>query len=288
MRDPGNLPELLARDLAEVDWPAPEQIRTRARRRTIRRAVGAPVAVLLVVASVWLLAGPSRDGGLADEPVGSGVSVSASPSAAASYTLPPGWFGPGDLVQPDDVDPGYTLENEHAFAPGEYPAWPFAVDQCDAYAGLNVTAFRSYTWMRINIVAREGKSGGPADIHAELNRYPTQAVAKQVMLDVRRVVAACGEFSYAGGEASTDERPARVVHTYAIEDRGFAADESLLVRHVTESVDARTGELLPGDQSRSVEIMAAVRVGDRVTVLTTHQNDADRMRGIATKAARRL
>ncbi|GAA4708101.1 hypothetical protein [Phytohabitans rumicis] len=291
MRDPGNLPQLLAQDLAEVDWPAPDQIRARARRRTIRKAVAAPAAVLLVVASVWLLVGPGRDGGLADDPVGGSgpsASPSASPSVAASYTMPAGWFGPEDLVQPADVGAGYTLENENAFAPGEYPTWSFNADECDAYAGLRITAFRSYTWMRINIVAPGGDDAAVPAVHAELNSYPTATVAKQVMSDVRAMVGACAEFSYAGGEASTEARPARVVHTYSVEGERFAGDESVLIRHVTRSVDASTGEVLPGDQAVIPEILAVVRVGDRVEVLSTYQDDRDRMREIATKAARRL
>ncbi|MBF9135549.1 hypothetical protein I0C86_42680 [Plantactinospora sp. S1510] len=282
MRDPGNLPQLLARDLAGVTWLAPDEIRARARRRTVRKVAAAPVVLLMVMTSLWLLAGPGRDRGLVGDPVGDG-GAPLGPSAAAV----PGWFGPEDLAQPDDVGAGYTLENEHAFAPGEYPAWTFSLEHCDAYPPLNVTAFRSYTWMRINIVALKGDDTGTTDVHTELTRYPVP-IADQVMTDVRRVVQTCGDFGYASGEASTEERPARTRHTYTIESQDFAGDDSLLIRQVTESRDARTGELLPGDESLLVTILTVVRVEDRVEVLQTYLNDADRMRKIATKAARRL
>jgi hypothetical protein len=282
MRDPGNLPQLLARDLAGVTWLAPDEIRARARRRTVRKVAAAPVVLLMVVTSLWLLAGPGRDRGLAGDPVGDD-GAQPGPSAAAEQ----GWFGPDDLAQPDDVGAGYTLENEHAFAPGKYPTWTFSLEHCDAYAALNVTAFRSYLWMRINIVALKGDDIGTSDVHTELTRYPAP-LADQVMTDVRRVVQTCDDFSYASGEASTEERPAWTRHTFRIGSRDFAGDESLLIRHVTESRDARTGELLHGEQSVIVTILTVVRVEDRVEVLQTYQDDADRMRKIATKAARRL
>jgi hypothetical protein len=283
MRDPANLPDLLARDLAAVDWPAPGQIRSRARRRTIGKAVAAPVAVLLVVASVWTLAGPGRGGGLAEDPFGG----NGSPPGP-TVSLPVGWFGPEILPQPQDVGPGYELDNEHAYAPGEYPAWPFAMEQCEAYAGLGVRAYRGYTWMRGNIVTQQRGTGATGDVHTELRSYPGVTVAKQVVSEVRRTVEACPEYSYNGGEASTEERPGRVVHTSTIEDQDFAGEQSLLIRRVARSVDATTGELLPGDQSVGVSILAVVRVRDRVEVLYMELDDADRMREIAAKAARRL
>lgn len=287
MRDPANLPDLLARDLAAVDWQAPGQIRSRARRRTVRNVLAAPVAALLVVASVWLLAGPGQGGGLAEDPVG-GNGQSPSPSASPSVSLPPGWFGPEILLQPQDVGPGYELGNEYAYAPGEYPAWRFEMEQCEAYAGLGVRAFLGYTWMRHNTVARRQDTSTTGDVHAELRSYAGVTAAKQVMSDVRKIVEVCPEYSYDGGEASTEERPGKVVHTSTIVDQDFAGEESLLVRRVTRGVDARTGELLPGDQSVGVNILAVIRVQDRVEVLDTDLNDLGRMREIAAKAGQRL
>jgi hypothetical protein len=291
MRDPAKLPDLMARDLAAVDWLAPGQIRGRARRRTIRNVVAAPVAALLVVASVWLLAGPGQGGGLAEDPVGgNGPSASSPPNSPSrpAASLPAGWFGPEILLQPQDVGPGYELGNENAYAPGEYPAWPFAMEQCAAYAGLGVRAFLGYTWMRHNTVARRADTATKGDVHAELRSYAGVTAAKQVVSDAREVVTACREYSYDGGEGSTEERPGKVVHTSTVVDQDFAGDQSLLVRRVTRGVDARTGELLPGNQSVGVELLAVIRVQDRVEVLQTDQDDPDRLRAIAAKAGQRL
>jgi hypothetical protein len=276
MRDPGNLPHLLARDLAGVRWPEPAQIRARGRRRTLRTVAAAPLVLAVVVASVWLVARPAAD---------RAAPVPGGGRSSTPATVPPGWFGPEDLVQPADVGEGYHLTNEHAYAPGEYPAWAFAMGNCAAFEGLGITVPPPYTWMRINIVARDGDTSGESDVHAELNRYQG-IVAEQVMTDARRALEACADFSYEGGEASTEERPARTVHQIRVVDEGFAGEDAFMTRHYVYAVDPRTGERL--DSQESISLTVAVRVGDRVEVLMTSQDDANRMREIAVRAARRL
>ncbi|MFC0534120.1 hypothetical protein [Phytohabitans kaempferiae] len=282
MRDPGNLPNLLARDLADARWPEPAEIRARGRRRTVRAVVAAPAALVVLVTSVWLLAGPVADRA-APAPGGGDPTSAPAPDGG---DRPPGWFGPEALVQPEDVGERHHLTNEHAYAPGEYPTWTFSVDACGAYAGLGVTAPLDYLWMRINIVTPDGDTSGALGIHAELASYP-QTGAEQVMEDVRRVIEACAEYGYAGGEASTEERPARVEHEYEVLEEGFAGDDSLLIRHLVRSLDARTGEPVSPEQD-IVSIKAVVRVGDRVEVIQSDQGDPARMREIAIRAARRL
>ena len=181
------------------------------------------------------------------------------------------------------------MDNEQAFAPGEDPSWSFSMDQCPAYRALGIEEPHAYTWKRINIVTdRVGSegSGGDRDVFANLTRYPA-GVAERVMADARRALAACPEYSYEGGEASTDERPARTVHRYILLADGFAGDDSLMARQTYHSVDARTGQRLTNVQA-GVALVAAVRVGDRVEVLETYQDDPTRLREIAVRAARRL
>jgi hypothetical protein len=67
---------------------------------------------------------------------------------------------------------------------------------------------------------------------------------------------------------------------------GFAGADAFMMRHYVYSVDARTGERLPIQES--ISLTAAVRVDDRVEVLMTYQDDPARMREIAVRAARRL
>jgi hypothetical protein len=288
MRDPANrLPELadlLARDLAHVHWPAPDGIRARARRRSLRTALAAPLAVLVLVTSVWLLARPAENRAIP------GPAASVTPTATRSLetTEPPGWVGAEVLVRPADVGAGYGVDNVYTYAPGEYPTWQFDLQPCAAYNALGVTAYRDYTWMGGHTVAKQVTTNTPGDVHAQLMRYPDSAAAARVVADVRRVVRACANFDDAGGEASTEERPARVVHRYGKIDEGFAGDESLLLRHRVEHVDASTGKRLPDHQNASVEMIAVVRVGDLVEILLTDQDDPARMRRIAVAAARHL
>lgn len=275
MRDPGELPRLLARDLADVRWPQPTQIRARGRRRTLRTVAVAPLALVLLLASVWLVVRPSHQDAT-PPPVGSTPTVS----------LPAGWFGPDALVQPADVGEGYHLDNEHAFAPGEDPSWSFSMKQCPAYSALGIAEPHPYTWRRINIVTEQASGGGDRDVFANLTRYPA-TVGQQVMTDARRAVAACPEYSYAGGEGSTDERPARTVHRRTLLQEGFAGDDSLMTRHTYHTVDARTGERLTNVQEGTA-LTVALRVGDRVEVLETYHDDPAWLREIAVRAARRL
>jgi hypothetical protein len=275
MPDPHDLPHLLARDLADVRWPPPTRIRARGRRRTLRTVAVAPVAVVLILASVWLLVRPSHQDA-APPPVGSTPTVS----------VPVGWFGPEALVQPADVGEGYHLDNQHAFAPGEDPSWSFSMDQCPAYAGLGIEKPHAYTWKRINIVTEQAGAGGDRDVFANLSRYPANA-AQQVMADARQAVAACPEYSYEGGEGSTKERPARTVHRRTILQEGFAGDDSLMIRHTYHTVDASTGRRLT-DVQEGTALIVAMRVGDRVEVLETYHDDPAWLREIAVRAARRL
>lgn len=76
MRDETTFVEQLHRDLREVRWPEPAEIRARARRRSRRTAVLAAVAVLVVVSASAVAVG--------DRSGRRGLAPAASPSRPAA------------------------------------------------------------------------------------------------------------------------------------------------------------------------------------------------------------
>jgi len=284
---PDNLEELanrLARDFTTVRWPEPGQIRARARRRTVRTAAGAPLAVILVVVAVaWALragsASPSSTGPAAGPP-------RTLPATTATTPVDDGTSIPIDaLLQPEDVGPARHVENEYTYPGGVYPAWTFSHEQCPAYAGLKIRAFLKYDFMRIHQIAPDR----PEDfdslaVFVEAHRYPDDTAAT-VMGDVRRIVAACRRYDGGPSEASTPERPAHGVHTLTLLDDAFAGSESLLIRHHTISVDDRTGEQV-GDPITMIYVV--VRVNDLVTTIGRYTDDRAAVQALGSRAAARL
>jgi hypothetical protein len=284
----------LARGLTSVRWAEPDELRTRARRRTVRTVVTVPVVVFLIVLAVtW--GARAGFGGPWSGPAG------ADPSATGPATIEPTTTvtttvattsAPGDrtsipieaLLQPDDVGPARHLDNVYTWAPGGYPAWTFSHDQCPAFTGLKITAFQTYQYRRIHHVAPDRPEDfNTQNVFVEADRYPGDTAAT-VVGDVRRVVAACARFEGAS-EASSPERPAHTVHTFALLDQGFAGSESLLVRHRVVSVEDSTGTPV-GEPI--VMTYAVVRVNDIVTIVGQYTEDQAALRDLGVKAAARL
>jgi hypothetical protein len=284
---PDNLEQLrtrLARDLTTVSWPEPGQIRAQARRRTMRTVVAAPLAVVLVVAAVaWALragsASPSSYGPAAGPPHRP-AATAATPSVDDGTSIPI-----EALLQPDDVGPARHIENENTWSAGAYPAWTFSKDQCPAYAGLKLTAYQDYQFMRIHQVVPDRREDfNLLTVFVEAHRYPGDTAAT-VMGDVRRIVAACPRFDSGPSEASTPERPAHGVHALTVLDEGFAGTESLLIHDRSTSVDDRTGDTI-GEPI--VMIYAVVRVNDLVTTIGRYTEDRAAVQDLGPRAAARL
>jgi hypothetical protein len=188
------------------------------------------------------------------------------------------------LLQSEDVGTGVVVENEYTLVAGEEATtWFMNLDGCPSYAGLHVTAWQRYTFLRgRNLVV--GPVGEPGDtVFASVARYPL-ASARQFVTDVNRVAAACPVVVSPGGEASTPQKPMHTRHTWSVIGQGFAGDQSVLVRHKVYDVVDATGATTLYDTS----IIAVVRVGDVVAVLERYLDDPAALKSLAIKAATRI
>jgi hypothetical protein len=282
------LVDRIANDLAAVNWPSPEEIRSRARRRTILTSVAAPIAVALLLVGSWAaLAGRPHDQ-LRPAPAASGTvsSVpSTSPSPLPTFVVPgdPAWIGPEAMLQPADVGPGMRLHNEDSFEPRENVSLTFDVDSnCARYHGLGV--HREYQYMRVHDIEREAEYNGVDAVRVEIARY-SDKLARQVMADIRQVVDTCATSTFDSTEASTPSHPALAIHYWALLDSGFVGDDSLLLRHEVYTRDKLTGEKLGED---TVTVFAIVRLADLITIVQSDNLTPERMRQLGRSAATRL
>jgi len=97
-----DLAQRLAADLGRVSWPAAEQIRREAKRRSRRTAFAASFCVLLLLSGVWV--GTARPFHRS-APV---ETFAAAPRPVATTIGPgdPAWIPPEALLTPEDVGPG--------------------------------------------------------------------------------------------------------------------------------------------------------------------------------------
>ena len=296
MRDLRNLPDRLVDDLAAVRWPDPAEIRRRGCRRTYRTAVGAPLAVLLVLAAVWAvprlsadrLAGPVAGRPSADAGRPSADASSPAPNAGTlptplpTFVLPgnPSWIPPEALLRPADVGPGFRLSDEDTFEPGEEVFWAFDLDgRCPGYSAPDMSGYQRFLHMRVHTVEKDAESNGEQAVRQQVVRYPGDT-AKRVIAEAFLVVEKCSRYT-GPSEASLPDRPAMAEHDWTVLDRDFAGDESMLVRHDVRAVETATGQTLNSTR----ELYAVIRVRDLVAVLQTDHYDERRMAELAARAA---
>ncbi|MGR6317217.1 hypothetical protein Q2K19_06890 [Micromonospora soli] len=254
MRDDVTFVELLQRDLREVRWPEPAEIRTTARRRSRRTAVAAAAAVL-AVASVSAVA-VGRAGTPTPAPPGTGVGGRAEISAEAMLT-------PADVPAETDERLGDTGLDERVRVDD-------ILRTCAQEQGLPtdqaVSRYsRSQTLMGTVEVDGFAPYRRPV-ISQDVYRLDPGA-ADRLFADLDRSVAACAGW----GQMSRVQRDqgmvdTTVVHQWTVAASAFAGDQAILLRHtMSVEADPATGEpvaIPPRPEDRLV-----VRVGDLVTVL---------------------
>jgi hypothetical protein len=275
----------LDRELPDVRWEGAATLRALGTRRRRGRAAAltAAAAVTVVAVGTWAVAG---------RPDAAPAPVAPPPSPRSSSPVGPSPVGPSPtvaplipsaaLLQPEDVRPGYEAQNYFFYQPGDHPAWPFAADDCPRFDDLHVDAFLRYTAMSGQMVGAPGDTAGDTFVHTEARRFPGD-LARAVMADVERVVGACALYPTEGGESSTEDRPTTLERSFAVLDRGFAGDESLLVRQRIDTLDADGSPV-----DRSVLLYAVVRVGDLVAITEFDRDDPQRMRALGVATAARL
>ncbi|MGW3608378.1 hypothetical protein ACWD6N_00590 [Micromonospora sp. NPDC005163] len=280
MRDDLAFVERVHRDLRDVRWPEPQEIRARARRRNRRTAVTATVVLVITGASAVAVVGNGRG------PTPPPVAASASPTAPARGEIAAdALLQPANLAQPAQVQLSQS-------GLGEMVVVENMLGYCREEQGM-APAWQTSRWSRALTMLREPAEAadtGPDDFLLSQDLYRvTPEAAGSFFADLDRLVAPCAEWRSVGPyEVAGRKGTGTAVHQWAVVQRDFAGDGAALLRHtVSQPRDQKTGKAI-GDE-HSPTSTAVVRVGDLITVLSLGRNSSEpELRRLAVVAARRM
>jgi hypothetical protein len=267
MRDQVDLSQRLAADLGRVRWPAPEELREIARRRSRRAALAASLAVLLLMSGVGVVATRPFQ-----RPV-ERIDLYGPVAAPAPTTIgphDPAWIPPEALLSPEDIGPG--LITQWTLVDQDQPVgdWAFSFTPCPDYPRVR-TYEGGYLFRRKQTLAYPPKIKGQpgtevAVLHQTVMRLPGDG-ARQLVDEAVDAVTVCPNYlsSYANwGDQAVGPPKIPASHAWRLVDRDFAGDESLLYE------DRRSGK---GYGDLGAAAVLVIRVGDLVT--TVEQLDSD-------------
>ncbi|SCF33241.1 hypothetical protein GA0070216_11019 [Micromonospora matsumotoense] len=271
----------LHRDLREVHWPEPAEIRARARRRSRRTAVLSAVTVLVVLA-------------------GSATAVSRGPTGSPTPTAPVGAPAPfasrssvpvvvparveiplAALLTPADL-PVKTGPRLGTTGLAETVQVDPLLESCgrerEVAAQLPVSrASRSQTLLRpgarVDVPIAKVLSQDVYRIELPRGRW--------LFGEIDRLLNACADWTLSASMLTADQQPARTEqeHSWEPAARDFAGDQSVLLRHVARQPREQVGGEAVG-RLPVVETTLVVRVGDLVTVVAPAPDTvADRVDG---------
>ncbi|MEV4770915.1 hypothetical protein [Micromonospora humida] len=261
----------LHRDLREVRWPEPAELRARARRRSRRTAVLSTVTVLVVLAGAAVAARERPTG-----PATPTAPVAAPVSAPVRTEIPL-----DALLTPADL-PTKTGERLGDTGLGEAVRIDPLLESCgrerDISAQLSVSrASRSQTLLRPTT-----RAGRPATPVLSQDVYRIElARGRWLFGEIDRLLNACAEWTLSASTLAADQQPVATEqeHRWEPAARDFAGDQSVLLRHVASQPRAQTGGR-PVGAAASIETTLVVRVGDLVTVVVPAPDTvADRVDG---------
>ncbi|MFY1619336.1 hypothetical protein [Micromonospora sp. WMMD736] len=273
MPDDPTFVEQIQRELRDVRWPGPEEIRVRARRRSQRRIAVATVVLALAGVSAVAVAAPGK-----------------SPAPGLPAAAPTRHEIPLDaLLQPADLSQQVEAQLSQSGL-GEPVRMDYRLEVCRTSQGRssgNVYSIlsRSQTFVPSatpNLTQSDGV------VTQDLFRLTPDA-AVQLLATLDDVIAPCAEWTSVGKyEAGGARGTGMATHRWAVVQRGFAGDGAVLLRHTqTQAVDQKTGK--PIASVPQPDITAVVRVGDLITVLKVGEagTELDLPR-LAEVAARRM
>ncbi|MER7330252.1 MULTISPECIES: hypothetical protein [unclassified Micromonospora] len=279
MRDETTFVDQLHRELRDVRWPEPAEIRARARRRSRRTALGAAAVTAVTVLTV-------AASGMVDHVDGDRPLATAAGATAARSDAPVRAAIPMEaLLQPEDLPeketPRLTVTGIHE---------PIRIDgeltKCLRNRGLPAAAEPS-RYSRSQTVMGVRPPGEPL-LRQDLYRVRTEEAGK-IIGDIDRQVNSCPEWETVG-VVWRDGRDVETVmtHRWQVVARGFAGDESALLRQVmSEPRQAQTLTAV-GDAPKPLST-AFVRVGDLVTVVSIPRDSSEaELRRLAAVAATRM
>ncbi|MFY1685212.1 hypothetical protein ACN265_27205 [Micromonospora sp. WMMD730] len=261
----------LHRDLREVRWPEPAELRARARRRSRRTAVLSTVTVLVVLAGAAVVARERPTG-----PATPTAPVAAPMSAPVRTEIPL-----DALLTPADL-PTKTGERLGDTGLGEAVRIDPLLESCgrerDVSAQLSVSrASRSQTLLRPT--TRAGRPATPV-LSQDVYRIDLPR-GRWLFGEIDRLLNACAEWTLNASTLAADQQPVATEqkHRWEPAARDFAGDQSVLLRHVAQQPRAHTGGR-PVGAAASIETTLVVRVGDLVTVVVPAPDTvADRFDG---------
>ncbi|MFI7215369.1 hypothetical protein ACIBP4_29950 [Micromonospora maritima] len=271
--------DLLERELHSVRWAEPAELRARARRRSRRTAVAAAVAVLALTSGAAFVAADR------DTPP---VPAAASPSATA-------WRAtdvPADaLLQPSDLRPAVTTPWSEANL-GEEIRLDRMLEVCRQDQGLGTQWATSRYSRSVSLVRERRGTGGQPEGQVlaaqDLHRLAPED-GERLFDGLPALLAPCRTWRATGPVQLRDRTvQAEVVHSWQEVDRGFAGDESVILRHTVEQARRLDTGASIGAGSGPRE-QAVVRVGDLVTVLWTRVDGSEaELRELSRLAVRRM
>ncbi|MFI6268210.1 hypothetical protein [Micromonospora zamorensis] len=276
MRDEPTFVEHVRRDLLDVRWPSPEEIRARARRRSRRRIVVSTVVLALAGVSAVAVAAPRTS------PPPVQPAASASPTRHEITT--------DALLQPTDLPQQVDVQLSQSGL-GEPVLLDHMLGACRTSQGRSAgwqpsILSRSQTLVPKRSPAILTESDGL--VTQDLFRLTPDA-AVQLLATLDDLVAPCAEWVSVGGyKVAGVTGTGAATHRWAVVQRGFAGDGAALLRHTgSPPVDQKTGEHI-GAAPRPTNT-AVVRVGDLITVLSLGQGGTEpELRRLAEAAARRM
>ncbi|MFC3504341.1 hypothetical protein ACFOOK_25700 [Micromonospora krabiensis] len=261
MRDDLTFAERVRRDLHDVRWPGPEELRARARRRSRRRIVAA-TAVLAIAGSTAVALGT---------PGGSLTPAQPAASAAPDATPTQHEITTDALLQPSDLPSPVEAQLSQA-GMGEPVRVDAMLDQCRTNLGLpegwQVSRLsRSQTLLRARPAGTEPRNADVL-VMQDVYRLGTQDEATLALLTLQHLVDPCDEWRSRGpydwkGQTGTAE----VVHRWQVRLLDSGGNGGLLLSHtMSRARDVNTGATF-GDVPRPTDT-AVVQVGDLVSVLS--------------------
>ncbi|MFI6233838.1 hypothetical protein ACIBD9_09805 [Micromonospora sp. NPDC050784] len=252
MRDDPTFVEQIQRDLRDVRWLAPEEIRSRGRRRSQRKIVVATVVLALAGVSAAAVAAPGKSpstGSPAASPTRHEISLDALLQPAdlpQRVDVQLSQMGLGEPVRLEDML-GYCRRSQ-----GRSEGWQMSI------------LSRSQT------LVRKHSQSSPTDTDSAIMQDVfrlTPEAATQIFASLDDLIAPCAEWLNVGPIMTAgSSRTAEVLHRWSVVQRGFAGDDAAILRDsLTAPRDLETGQRLGDDPSPI--LLAVVRVGDTVSVL---------------------
>ncbi|MBY8871458.1 hypothetical protein K7640_06315 [Micromonospora sp. PLK6-60] len=259
MRDEAAFVERLQRELREVSWPEPAELRARARRRSRRTAGMAAVAVLAVASAAVVL--PPRAGVPELPPVAPGPAVHQRTEIPVEAVLVPADLPARTDLRLDEVGLGEPVRADEVLR---------TCAQAQGAPADETVSRYSRSQSLIGADERDGAAYRRAMLSQVV--YRLDGDPNRVFDELDRLVGACRSWTETTQVQQGEQAPvtARLTHHWTVARRDFAGDQAVLIQHTySQPVDPVTDKPVgvpPGAQATLV-----VRVGDLVSVLVPAQ-----------------